>query len=388
MSPSPPPTAPSPSAALEWDLALVTAGRRPLQIGGAGIAGLPARAVAVDEPRPGLLHPCPPATRNGARGAPVPGSLDDLEQIIWRLLPATVPTDLMARRGRDAQRAWAQLTATPLYEAMTVWVIAAWPDQALERVDTMARTAIAAAHRVRDGRWSAARLAAVVAKAGRRRAEHYPVHRHLGQEVQLVSYDEVGLELADESPGPRPAGLSLGPAVVADLRLALGEHAYLVTPAAATLLDRAVDLAVDHLNTVRARSVTPGRPEGLSGLALFAAARPTRRATRSNRLTEVFQDLPHPTSVALAHLLVGTDQRPEASLLWRHLCGMTATEAPAEVVADWRAELPALSPAVLAFSERRRRRVRDRCRRGDDLHHAFELVATAEPDHPSLTRAV
>ena len=320
-------------------------------------------------------------------GGPAPGTLDHLEQIIWRLLPATVPTDLMARRGRDAERIWAQVTATPLYEAMTVWVMAAWPDKELERVDTMARTAIAAAHRVRDGRWSAERLAAVIAKAGRR-AEHYPVHRHLGRGVQLVSFDELGFDLADESSGPRPASPSLGPAVVADLRLALGEHAYLVTPAAARLLDRAVDLAVDHVNTVRARSVTAGRPEGLSGLALFAAARPTRRAAKSNRITEVFRDLPHPTSVALAHLLLGTDHRPEASLLWRHLCGMAGSEAPAEVVADWRAELPALSPAVLAFSERRRRRVRDRCRRGDDLRNAFELAATTEPEHRSLAHAI
>ena len=136
----------------------------------------------------GLLHPCPPGTSGGAVAGPQPGSLDDLEQIIWRLLPDTMPTDLMARRGRGAQRIWAQFTATPLYEAMTVWVMAAWPDQELERVDTMARTAIAAAYQVRDGRWSAERLAAVVAKAGRR-AEHQPVHRHLGQEVQLVSYD-------------------------------------------------------------------------------------------------------------------------------------------------------------------------------------------------------
>ena len=322
-----------------------------------------------------------------ASRALAPGSLDDLEEIICHLLPATTPTDLMVRRGRDAQRAWSQITAGPLYEAMTIWVMAAWPDQMLDRVDTMARTAIAAAHRVRDEQWSSQRLAAVVAKAGRR-GEHYPVHRHLGQEVRSVSYDELGFELADEAPDTCPAGSSLGPAVVAHLRVAVGEHAYMVTPAAAAVLDRAVDLAVDHLNAVRAKSVTAGCPDGLSGLALFAAARPTRCAAKSNRITDVFRDLPHPTSVALAHLLVGTDQRPETSLLWRHLCGMTATEAPAEVVADWRAELPALSPAVLAFSERRRRRVRDRCRRGEDLHHAFELVATAEPDHRSLVHAI
>lgn len=271
---------------------------------------------------------------------------------------------------------------------MTIWVMAAWPEQTLDRVDTMARTAVAYASKVRNGRWSAERLAAVVAKAGRR-PEHYPVHRHLGSEVHLASYEQLDFELADESLAPRqPASSSLGPAVVADLRAALGEHGYLVTPAATALLDRAVDLAVDHLNAVRARSVTAGRPDGLSGLALFAAARPTRRASKANRMTDVFRDLPHPTAVALAHLLLGTDHRPEASLLWRHLQGLSAAEAPAEVVADWRAELPALTPAVLAFSERRRRRVRDRCRRGDDLRRTFELATAAEVEHPIMARSI
>ena len=322
-----------------------------------------------------------------ASHAPAPGSPDDLEEIICHLLPASTPIDLMERRGRDAQRAWSQITTTPLYEAMTIWVMAAWPDQMLDRVDTMARTAIAAAHRVRDGRWSAERLAAVVAKAGRR-GEHYPVHRHLGQEVQVLSYDELRFELADEAADPCRAGSSLGPAVVADLRVALGEHAYMVTPAAAALLDRAVDLTVDHLNAVRAKSVTAGCPDGLSGLALLAAARPTRRAAKSNRITDVFRDLPHPTSVALAHLLLGTDHHPEASLLWRRLCGLSAAETPAEVVADWRAELPALTPTIVAFSERRRRRMRDRCRRGDDLRHTFELAVVTEPDRSGLAQAI
>ena len=322
-----------------------------------------------------------------ASSVPVPGSLDELEEIICHLLPATTPIDLMVRRGREAQRAWSQITTTPLYEAMTIWVMAAWPDQVLDRVDTMARTAIAAAHLVRDRRWSAERLAAVVAKAGRR-GEHYPVHRHLGQEVQVLSYDELRFELADEAADSCPAGSSLGPAVVADLRVGLGEHAYMVTPAAAALLDRAVDLTVDHLNAVRAKSMTAVCPDGLSGLPLLAAARPTRRANKSNRITDVFRDLPHPTSVALAHLLLGTDHHPEASLLWRRLCGLTAAETPAEVVADWRAELPALTPTIVAFSERRRRRMRDRCRRGDDLRRTFELAVVTEPDRSRLAQAI
>ena len=323
-----------------------------------------------------------------AQGDVVLGSLDHLEGIIGALLPAWLPADLMVRRGRDARRAWAQITSLPIYEAMTIWVMAAWPEQALDRVDAMARTAIAGAHRVRDGRWSVERLVAVVAKAGRR-PEHYPVHHHLGSEVHLVSYEQLNFELADESPAPRrPTSSSLGPAVVADLRAALGEHGYLLTPAATALLDWAVDLAVDHLNAVRARSVTAGRPDGLSGLALFAAARPTRRAAKANRMTDVFRDLPHPTAVALAHLLLGTDHRPEASLLWRRLRGLPVAEAQAEVVADWRAELPALTPAVLAFSERRRRRVRERCRRGDDLHHTFELATAVEVEHPVVARSI
>jgi hypothetical protein len=285
----------------------------------------------------------------------------------------------MSRRGADARRAWASITATPLYEAVTIWVMAAWPDQMLDRVDTMARTAIAAAYRVRDGHWNVERLIAVVGKAGNR-GEHHEVHRHLGQEVRLVSYDALRFELADEAIPAGPVASSLGQAVVAELRVALNEHAYMVTPAAATLLDRYTDIAVDHLNTVRARSVTAERPDGFTGLALFAAARPTRRANKSNRITDVFRDLPHPTSVALSHLLLGTDHHPHSALLWRQMCGLSAAETPDDIAADWRADLPALSPTILAFTDRRRRRMRDRCRRGDDLRRAFELAATTEAD--------
>ena len=74
---------------------------------------------------------------------PDPGSIETLERIIAELLPATIPTDLMLRRGAEARRTWAVLAATPLYEALTVWVMAAWPELPLERVDTMVRTAIA-----------------------------------------------------------------------------------------------------------------------------------------------------------------------------------------------------------------------------------------------------
>ena len=83
---------------------------------------------------------------------PAPGSVDELERIIAELLPTGIPTDLMSRRGKEAQRIWAELAASPLYEALTIWVMAAWPEQTLERVDTMVRTAIAAGHQVRDGR--------------------------------------------------------------------------------------------------------------------------------------------------------------------------------------------------------------------------------------------
>jgi len=152
----------------------------------------------------------------------------------------------------------------------------------------------------------------------------------------------------------------------------------MVTPAAAALLERSCDIAVDHLDSVRVRTVSAERPEGLSGLDLFAAARPTRRANKSNRITEVFRDLPHPTGVSLSHLLLGTDHHPEAALLWRHASGMSPAEVPAEIVTDWRAELVALTPAILAFSDRRRRRLRDRSRRGDNLRHFFEHTIDGE----------
>jgi hypothetical protein len=247
----------------------------------------------------------------------------------------------------------------------------------VERVDTMVRTAIASADRVRQGQWTTGRLIGVVRKAGRRR-ERREVHRHLGREVRIVSFDDALMELAEVAPAPGASAPSLGHAIVAELRAALGEHRYMVTPAAAALLERSCDIAVDHLDSVRTRTVSAERPEGLSGLDLFAAARPTRRANKSNRITEVFRDLPHPTGVSLSHLLLGTDHHPEAALLWHHASGMSPAEVPAEIVTDWRAELVALTPAILSFSDRRRRRLRDRSRRGDNLRHFFELALDGE----------
>ena len=312
------------------------------------------------------------------RSGPAPGSAEDLERIIADLPPATIPVDLMSRRGTGAQQTWTALVATPLYEALTIWVMAAWPEQMLDRVDAMVRTAMAGAEHVREGRWSTARLIGVVHKAGQR-PEHRELRQHLGRVVSHVSYDAVPLELADESPRSRPAS-SLGRAVVADLRLALGEHRYMLTPSATALLDASSDIAVDHLNAVQAKSVTDERPEGITGLALFAAARPNKWANRTNRITDVFRDLPRPTSVALSHLLLGTDHHPEAALLWRHLSGLSPLSVPANIVANWRADLPALSPSIVAFSERRRRRVRDRSRRGDDLRRFFEMAVSSDLD--------
>ena len=319
--------------------------------------------------------------------SPLPGSVEDLARIIAELPPVELPSDLMSRRGTEAQRIWDELAASPLYEALTIWVMAAWPEQTLERVDTMVRTAIAADHQVHEGHWSLARLMGVVHKAGRR-PEHREVHQHLGRPVNLVSYDAVEVELADEALHARPSPTSVGQAVVTHLRLGLGEHRYMVTPEAAVLLDHYSDIAVDHLNSVQAKSVSPQRPDGLCGLELLAAARPTRRANRSNRITDVLGDVPHLTKLALSRLRLGTDHRPEASLLWRHLSGVSPGEVPADIVADWRADLPDLCPAVLAFSERRRRRTRDRSRKGDDLRRVFALSATSDLDPPQHAIAI
>ena len=299
------------------------------------------------------------------------GSVAKLEWIIAELLPADIGTDVMTRRGTEVKRLWESLTTTPLYEELTLWVMAAWPDEMVERVDTMVRTAIASGDRVRQGEWTTNRLIGVVRKAGQR-GEHREVHQHLGQEVRIVSFDDALMDLAEAAPAPRTNSSSLGQAIVSDLRAALGEHRYMVTPSAAALLDRSCDIAVDHLDSVRARTVSADRREGLFGLDLFAAARPTRRANKSNRITEVFRDLPRPTGVSLSHLLLGTDHHPEGALLWRHASGMSPAEVPAEIVTDWRAELVAITPAILAFSDRRRRRLRDRSRRGDNLRRVFE----------------
>ena len=141
------------------------------------------------------------------------GSVEKLERIIAELLPADIATDLMTRRGTEAKQRWESLTTTPLYEALTVWVMAAWPDEMVERVDTMVRTAIASADRVRQGHWSTEHFIAVVRKAGQRR-ERREVHRHLGQEVRIVSFDDALTELAEVAPAPSTHSSSLGHAIV------------------------------------------------------------------------------------------------------------------------------------------------------------------------------
>ena len=73
------------------------------------------------------------------------GSVAKLEWIIAELLPADIANDVMRRRGAEMKQLWETLTTTPLYEELTVWVMAAWPDAMVERVDTMVRTAIASA---------------------------------------------------------------------------------------------------------------------------------------------------------------------------------------------------------------------------------------------------
>jgi hypothetical protein len=312
----------------------------------------------------------------GGLSASNAGSVGQLDWIIAELLPADIAEDVMTRRGTEVQQLWESLISTPLYEELTVWVMAAWPDQMVERVDTMVRTAIASADRVRQGEWTTERLIGVVRKAGQR-AEHRAVHQHLGHQVRIVSFDDALIDL-EAVPVARANSCSLGQSIVSNLRVALGEHRYMVTPSAAALLDRSCDIAVDHLDSVRARTVSAERAEGLLGLDLFAAARPTRRANKSNRIIEVFRDLPHATGVSLSHLLLGTDHHPEAALLWRHASGLSPAEVPAEIVKDWRAELVALTPAILAFSERRRRRLRDRSRRGDNLRRVFEQTLDGE----------
>ena len=71
---------------------------------------------------------------------------------------------------------------------------------------------------------------------------------------------------------------------------------------------------------------------------------------------------------------------PRPLCLWRHLSGLSPLGVPAAIVADWRADLPALCPSILAFSERRRRRMRDRSRKGDDLRRVFEMAALSDLD--------
>ena len=91
-----------------------------------------------------------------------------LDWIIAELLPADIDADLMTRRGVEAKQRWESLTATPLYEELTLWVMAAWPDEGVDRVDAMVRTAIASADRVRQGEWTTERLISLMRRAGQR----------------------------------------------------------------------------------------------------------------------------------------------------------------------------------------------------------------------------
>ena len=142
------------------------------------------------------------------------GSVAKLDWIIAELLPADIATDVMTRRGTETKQLWESLTTTPLYEELTLWVMAAWPDEMVERVDTMVRTAIASADRVRQGQWTTERLIGVVRKAGQRR-ERREVHRHLGQDIRIVSFDDALMELAEVAPAPGANAPSLGHAIVA-----------------------------------------------------------------------------------------------------------------------------------------------------------------------------
>jgi hypothetical protein len=273
---------------------------------------------------------------------------------------------------------WIALAATLPYAAMTVWVMKTWPDRRIERVDPMVRMAIAGARHVWDDEWSTTHLIRVVDKAGRRK-ERREVRQHLGQQITFVSLDTLWFEPADET-YPCPVASSLGSAVVANLKQALGEHCYMVTPSASVLLDRFADIAVDHLNSVRIKSISDQCPNGLGGLALFKAARPTKRTNKLNRITDICRDLPPSTSVALSHLLLGTDHNPESALLWRHVSGISPLDVRPDILADWRSELPALCPSMLDFTERRRRRMRDRSRNGDNLLQIFERAVTSDLD--------
>jgi hypothetical protein len=138
--------------------------------------------------RSGVVRPA------DGRSASTAGSVGKLDWIIAELLPVDIAEDVMTRRGTEVQQLWESLTTTPLYEELTVWVMAAWPDQMVERVDTMVRTAIASADRVRQGEWTTERLIGVVRKAGQR-AEHREVHQHLGHQVRIVSFDDALIDL-------------------------------------------------------------------------------------------------------------------------------------------------------------------------------------------------
>ena len=318
--------------------------------------------------------------------APSPKEIQEFERLLGDFLPASIPSTLRSNRSNENREMWMRLAATPPYAAMTVWVMTIWPNRRIERVDPMVRMAIAGAHYVWEDEWSTVRLIRAVDKAGRRK-ERREVRQHLGRRIHFVSLDTLWFEPIDETP-PASVTSSLGSAVVANLKQSLGEHSYMVTPSASVLLDRFADIAVDHLNSVRIKSISDQCPNGLADLALFEAARPTKRTNKLNRITDIFRDLPPATSVALSHLLLGTDHNPESALLWRHVSGISPLDVRPDIVADWRSELPALCPSMLDFTDRRRRRMRDRSRNGDNLRQIFDRAVISDLDVVDRAMAV
>ena len=158
----------------------------------------------------------------------------------------------------------------------------------------------------------------------------------------------------------------------------------MVTPDAAVTPGPLLGHRRRSLNSVRAKSVSAERPQGLCRVGVVRGG-PAHEA--GEQVEPDHRCLRRPAAsdprLALSRLLLGTDHRPEAALLWRHLSGLSPIDVPAESWPTGEPTCPTLTPAVLAFSERRRRRTRDRSRKGDDLRRVFELAATSDVGLPS-----
>ena len=222
-----------------------------------------------------------------------------------------IPTDLMLQAGQRSP-AYMGAPGRPrrLYEALTVWVMAAWPELPLSGSTRWCARPSLPHLRCATGDWTTRRLSDVVRKAGRRQ-DHREVHRHLGRPVSLVSLDAVEFEVGRRS-APAAAGSALR--WVETSSPTCGWRSVSTTtwslPDAVSwswIATRTSPLTTSTPS--RPRAPRPSVPQGLCrpGRCSPPPGPPRRRTSRTGSPT-CSATCRTASAVALSHLLLGTDR--------------------------------------------------------------------------------